>query len=353
MKISSPFLHQSVATSRLMLLVCVMLLPGTIIQAYFFGPGVLINLVLCSLFSISAEALVAKLRNRSITETLKDNSALLTGLLLGLALPPTLPFWMTFVGCWFAIIFAKQLYGGLGFNPFNPAMVGYVLLLISFPVEMTAWLPIKSLVTQPPSLVESFELILFSKTAAGLTVDDFRKLADGFTMATPLDFVKTEHTLGKISEEIFASTNLTANLSGWFWINAGFLFGGVALIGLKIIRWHIPVSLLAGIVITSTLLNWLDSDLYSSSWFHLTSGATMLAAFFIATDPVSASTTPRGRIIYGLVIGMLIVIIRTFGGYPDAVAFSVLLLNMAVPTIDHYTRPIIYGHHQDKADTHE
>ena len=162
-------------------------------------------------------------------------------------------------------------------------------------------------------------------------------------MATPLDYVKTEHTLGKMSSEIFSQSIFQSNLASWQWINLGFLFGGLFLLFINVIRWYIPAAVLIGIVITSSILHGFDTDIYSSSIFHLTTGATMLGAFFIATDPVSASTTPKGRIIYGLTIGFLIVIIRTFGGYPEAVAFSVLLLNLAAPTIDHYTKPKVYG----------
>jgi len=350
MTASSPFFHHALSTSRLMQIVILALIPGATIQIYLFGYGVLINLILCGLFTVSAEYLVLYLRKRPMLETLKDNSALLTGLLLGLALPPTLPVWMSFIGSWFAILFAKQLYGGLGFNPFNPAMVGYVLLLISFPVEMTAWLPAHTSAENSPSLIESLELIIFSQTSSGLSLDDFRKFADGYTMATPLDWVKTEHTLGKMVAEINQLSGFSENWNSWKWVNLGYLAGGIILLATKTIRWQIPVSALAGIAITAQLLSVFDPDLYSSAFFHLSTGATMLGVFFIATDPVSASTTPKGRIIYGACIGFWVVIIRTFGGYPDAMAFAVLLLNLAVPTIDHYTKPLIYGHKvsQDK-----
>ncbi|TQV87485.1 electron transport complex subunit RsxD [Aliikangiella coralliicola] len=350
MKLSSPFFHHSLPTNKVMLLVILALIPGAAIQFYFFGYGVLINLILCSIFAVTAEYFVLYLRNRAPQEVLKDNSALLTGILLGLAIPTTLPIWMTFIGTWFAIIFAKQLYGGLGLNPFNPAMVGYVLLLISFPVEMTAWMPSRDLTANQPSLVQSLELVLFSQTSSGLTVNDFRTLADGYTMATPLDHVKTEHVLGKMSSEIFSKELFQANQNGWMWVNFGYLIGGIYLLFNKVIRWQIPVSLLASIFVTSGVLNLFDEELFSSSWFHLTSGATMLGAFFIATDPVSAATTPKGRLIYGASIGFLVVIIRTFGGYPEAIAFAVLLLNLATPTIDHYTKPTIYGHSKDQQD---
>jgi len=153
-----------------------------------------------------------------------------------------------------------------------------------------------------------------------------------------------------MSSEIFTQPSFQSNLTGWLWVNVGFLIGGLFLLGSKAIRWHIPVSLLAGIAVTSLILNWFDNELYSSSWFHLTTGASMLGAFFIATDPISAATTPKGRLIYGFSIGFFVVIIRTFGGYPEAMAFSILLLNLAAPTIDHYTKPTIYGHRKEQGD---
>ena len=347
MKLSSPFFHHAMATPKVMLLVCAALIPGILVQSYFFGVGVFINLALCSVFAVGTEFCILKIRNKAPLLGIRDNSALLTALLLGVALPPLLPFWMVFVGASFAIIFAKQLYGGLGHNPFNPAMVGYVLLLISFPVEMTAWIPSKELGVSHPDIKESFALVFFSQTSTGLTVEHFRTLADGFTMATPLDHFKTEYTLGRMTSEIQSQAGFSDNLIGWTWVNIAYLIGGLFLIFTKTIRPQIPIALLAGIFLSSALLYAFDSEQNVAPWMHMFTGASMLGAFFIATDPVSASTTPKGRIYYGFSIGILIVIIRAFGGYPDGIAFAVLLLNLAVPTIDHYTKPVVYGHKQD------
>ncbi len=344
MRLSSPFFHHALSTNKVMLLVIAGLIPGAVAQIYFFGYGVLINLIICAFFAIATEFVILKLRNRDAINTIKDNSALLTGLLLGLAIPPTLPLWMSIVGVAFAIIFAKQLYGGLGFNPFNPAMVGYVLLLISFPVEMTAWMPSKELTGELPSFVDSLLLIINGKTAAGLTVTEVRTLVDGFTMATPLDHLKTERMLGHMTSEIASSVHYQQNLIGWQLVNLGFFIGGLFLLAFKVIRWQIPLSILSSMIITSWVFHAWDPELYASTDFHLSAGATMLGAFFIATDPVSAATTPKGRIIYGALIGLFVILIRNFGGYPEAFAFAVLLLNLAAPTIDHYTQPIIYGH---------
>jgi len=344
----SPFIHDARPTNQVMRLVSFALLPGMLAEIYFLGWGVMINVILCSLYAISAEAFILKLRDRPIKQTLSDNSALLTGLLIALAIPPILPWWMSLVGVWFAIIFAKQLYGGLGFNPFNPAMVGYVLLLISFPVAMTSWLPSASLIntelaSQHPSFMQSLQLTFVGTTGEGLNLHDFRQLADGYTMATPLDESKTAFSLGLMTSEITQHNQFLPNITGWVWINLCFFIGGLFLLFNRLIRWQIPVSMLISLFVTAAFLNLIDDELFLAGWFHLVTGATMIGAFFIATDPVSAATTPKGRIIYGATIGFFIIIIRTFGGYPDAVAFSVLLLNIAAPTIDHYTKPKVYG----------
>ncbi len=344
----SPFMHNATHTAKLMQRVCLALIPGIIVEFYFYGWGVLINLLLCSIYALTAEALIMKLRKRSIKQSISDYSALLTGILIALSIPPLLPWWMSLIGVWFAIIFAKQLYGGLGFNPFNPAMVGYVLLLISFPLNMTTWISSSEL-NQQPTLLQSLELSFFSETAQGLTLQDFRLIVDGYTMATPLDESKSALSLGVMSSEITHNEHFLANVTISIWVNLSFLAGGLYLLMARIIHWHIPISMLISIGLTALLFQLYDDELFLPAWMHLIMGASMLGAFFIATDPVSAATTPKGRLIYGAGIGFIIVIIRTFGGYQDAVAFAVLLLNIAAPTIDHYTKPKVYGS-QKKAD---
>lgn len=343
-----PYRHNTKTTKQVMLWVSLALLPGIAAEVFILGWGVLINIAICIAYAIAAEAFVLKLRNKPIRKTLSDNSALLTGVLLALALPPMLPWWMSFIGVFFAIVVAKQLYGGLGFNPFNPAMVGYVLLLISFPVEMTAWLPNSQvnldLTLNAPSFLQSLQLTFFLETNDGQTLQSFRQLADGYTMATPLDETKTAFSLGKMSSEIISQPMFFHNLIGWVWINVAFLLGGVFLVANRLIPWQIPVSLLVSLLITGMIFYLIDDQLHSPPWLNFVTGGIMLGAFFIATDPVTASTTPKGRIIYGAIIGCIIVVIRTLGGYPDAIAFSVLLLNIAVPTIDHYTKPRVFGH---------
>jgi len=242
----------------------------------------------------------------------------------------------------FAVVVAKHLYGGLGYNPFNPAMVGYVVLLISFPREMTSWLP--------PNLLNDLHVGFFDTLVAIFTGSlPYELTIDAITSATPLDTIKTNLGLSITVGESINSSALFGDFGGigWEWIGNWIFLGGVWLIYKKIITWHIPISMLASLFIISLLFYLGDPDHNSSPMFHMFSGATMLGAFFIATDPVSACTTPKGKILFGAGIGALIYIIRVWGGYPDGVAFAVLLMNMAAPTIDYYTQPRVYGHSKD------
>lgn len=343
--LSSPHDHGHKSLSRVMLSVCAATIPGIAAQLYFFGTGVLIQLVL-ALISVSIfEALILLLRKRPIFATLKDGSAWLTAILLAVSIPPLAPWWVIVIGCFFAIAIVKQLYGGLGFNLFNPAMSAYVLLLISFPVQMTAWLPSSELLITPMSLTQQAELIFTGFTSAGFSLEQMRLGVDGVTMATPLDAMKTATSNGLTVSETMQQPIFTQYAGlGWQWVNLGFLLGGLWLLQQKLINWHIPVGVLAGLAAAASMGYVFSPDQQAGLAFHLLSGATMLGAFFIATDPVSAATTNKGRLIYGALIGVTVYIIRTFGGYPDAFAFAVLLLNMAVPLIDHYTKPRSYGY---------
>jgi electron transport complex protein RnfD len=249
------------------------------------------------------------------------------------------------MGAAFAIVVGKQLYGGLGYNPFNPAMVGYVMLLISFPLEMSQWVP--------PNIINQLE-IGFLDTLKIIFLQDFPYLLsiDALTMATPLDTVKSELGLNITVSEIIGSNAIFGDFGGvgWEWIGNWILLGGVWLIYKRIITWHIPFSVIGSLFIISFFFFMLDPDKYPGPMFHLFSGSTLLAAFFIATDPVSASTTPLGRIYYGAGIGVLIYVIRTWGSYPDGVAFAVLFMNMAAPTIDYYTQPRVFGYQNEPPD---
>jgi electron transport complex protein RnfD len=239
------------------------------------------------------------------------------------------------VGIFFAIIIAKHLYGGLGYNPFNPAMIGFAVLVISFPFEVSQWIQNGQLGSTLPSLIESLNMV-FSSTA---TID-----WDAITMATPLDEVKTGLRAGTSYGKIAHQKTFDSALGSWIYISLTFALGGIWLLYKKIIHWQIPVSMIGTLLILSGVFYIYSPEAFGSPLLHIFSGATMLGAFFIATDPVSASTTPRGKLIYGASIGFFIYIIRVWGNYPDAIAFAVLIMNMAVPLIDYYTQPRVYGY---------
>ena len=332
---SSPFLEPQNDVSIIMRRVTYALIPGIVCCFILFGWGVFFNIIIASITALSCEALILALRGREIGRTLNDGSALLTAILLAIALPSLAPWWLTVTATAFAIIIAKHLYGGLGYNPFNPAMIGYVVALISFPQQMTQWVA-------PHSGLH----LNFSETAAiqflGKVPATFQ--LDSITMATPLDALKTQLSLSQTISEISATPVFGYfGGAGWEWIGLSFLIGGCWLLFVGAIRWHIPVAMLLGLFLTALFFHTIDSDAYSPPLFHLFTGGAMLGAFFIATDPVTASTTNKGRLVYGAGIGILTYIIRTWGGYPDGVAFAVLLMNMCVPTIDYYTQPRVLG----------
>jgi len=319
------------SVTKMMLNVIYALIPGVIAYVIFFGWGVIINIVIAVTTAIATESLMLHLRKRPVKPFIMDGSAVVTAILLALALPNLAPWWLTFIGVAFAIIIGKHLYGGLGYNPFNPAMIGYVLLLISFPLEMTIWL-------QPDNNIGFTQNLshILNSSAKDLNID-------AMTMATTLDTVKTQSGLGQTYDTIRANHSILFGQFagyGWEWINLMFLLGGLWLLYRRVISWQIPVAFLISIA-TMALIFYPATS--TSPIYHLFGGATMLCAFFIATDPVTASTTPNGRLIYAAGIGVFAYIIRMWGGYPDGIAFGVLLMNMAAPMIDYYTRPKAFG----------
>lgn len=332
-RISSPHTTDKSHTNTIMRRVILACVPALLVSCYFFSIGPLLNVILAVTFGLALEALMLKLRKRPIAFALNDGSITVTTVLLGLALPPFSSWWLILVAVGFAVVFGKHIFGGLGQNPFNPAMVGYVVVLISFPVEMTSWPASHSI-----------------SAAAGLQhVFLGTPWLDGWSQATALDTLKNNNSL-TVSElwSQFQGAGWVSSRSSEL-INLAFLLGGIYLIYKKIITWHAPVGMLAALFLMS-LVFWNGSGSASngSPLFHLFSGATMLGAFFIITDPVSGATSVIGRLLFGISVGVWVYIIRVWGGYPDAVAFSVLLLNLCAPTIDYFTRPRTYGHNKAK-----
>jgi len=319
----------------LMTHVLLALLPAIACLFYFYGWGILINLVLSIVCAVALEALMLALRKRPIKLFLKDRSAVVTACLFALTLPPLINVWIPLVGLLFAIVIAKHCYGGIGYNPFNPAMVAYAVLIVSFPLQMSQWPAASAASGEWLSLSQSLSIVLGWQEVNW----------DAITQATPLDTVRSGLIAGQSYKDIVDGPSF-GWLSGaaWQWTSLAYLLGGVYLLWRGVITWQIPGSLLLSLALVACIFWLIDDTQFASPVFHLFSGAVMIGAFFIATDPVSASTTPIGQIVYGASIGCFIYIIRTWGAYPDSVAFAVLIMNMAVPVIDYYTQPRVFGH---------
>ncbi|WP_248916068.1 RnfABCDGE type electron transport complex subunit D [Pseudomonas moorei] len=294
-------------------------LPGMLALFWLYGWGVLINLVLAAASALVAEAAVLKLRKRSLQPTLSDGSALVSATLLALALPPYCPWWLTVSAATSAMLFGKHLYGGVGKNPFNPAMLGFALVLVTFPQQMTHW---------PTS--HGMDLM------GGLQqVFGFGQLPDAWVQATALDSLRINKSL--TMDELFATNPAFGHFGGRGveWVNLAFLAGGAFLLQQRMFSWHAPVGMLASLFVISLLCwNGSGSDSHGSPLFHLLSGASMLGAFFIVTEPVSGAKSPGARLLFGVGVGLLTYLIRTWGGYPDGVAFAVLLMNLCVPALE-------------------
>lgn len=336
----SPYISNAPTVSNIMLKVLLALIPGIAVYTWLFGGGILITLSLATLTAISTEALMLKLRSRPVKPFLTDYSAVITAWLLALAIPPLAPWWLIVVGTAFAIIIAKQLYGGLGYNPFNPAMIGYAVLLISFPVLMTKWPAALSLAETKLTFMEQFHYIFSQALPANVTMD-------AVTSATPLDYLKTQLKLKQSMDSIHAAPIFgILGTKGSEYVALAYLFGGFFLWQQKIITWHLPVAFLGSIAVIASLFWIVDPAQFANPTFHLFSGASMLAAFFIITDPVSGPTTPKGKLYFAAGVGIITYLVRVYGGYPDGVAFAVIFMNICVPLIDIHTQPRVFGHQE-------
>lgn len=336
---NSPYLLKAASVQSVMLRVLAALLPGLAAYVWFFGPAIVVQIVLASLAALAAEALVLSLRGKPLALFLADGSALVTAWLIALSFPPLAPWWLVVLATLIAIIVAKHLYGGLGQNPFNPAMVAFALMIVAYPQLMSRW---------PAAGATDFAMqwdIIF-----GLHADH---AFDALTMATPLDALRTAlHSAGTAAATPATVAGALSNNPiighiagrGWEWVAAGYLAGGLWLMQQRIITWHLPIAFLAALFLLSGLASLINPADFAGPLFHLFGGGAMLAAFFIVTDPVSAATTPRGKLIFAAGVALLTWVIRSFGAYPDGIAFAVLLMNIGVPLIDMYTQPRVFGH---------
>jgi electron transport complex protein RnfD len=338
--IAGPYAHAPVSIRRSMGLVMLALTPATLFGLYQFGwPAVALFLVTAG-SALGFEALALGVAGRLVRPALGDGSALLTGWLLALSLPPWAPWWIGAIGAGIAIVIAKQVFGGLGQNPFNPAMVARVALLIAFPLEMTGFVaPHPIWAAGSPDLA----------TGLGLTFGG--QSLDALTGASVLGHVRTELGRGHDLVQAMAGSYdpwhaALGTVAGSLGETSALLIlaGGILLLATRIVTWHIPVAMLGTLALVAAAMHGHDPHHYPSALYHLVNGASLLGAFFIATDPVTAASTPRGKLIYAGLAGLITVLIRDFGGYPDGVAFAVLLMNVAAPFIDTYTQPRVFGH---------
>ena len=331
LRVTSPHASGLKKVSQVMRDVLLATVPGILVMTWFFGPGTLINLILGGCVALAVEYGVVALRGRDALTTISDLSVLVTATLLCIALPPYAPWWLTVIGVLTAVLLGKQVFGGLGYNPFNPAMVGYVVLLISFPVQMSSWAVPREL-GAVPGITEALQRIFLPGSI------------DALTGATPLDLLR--QNTGLLFDDLMTARPELSGWAGvgWFEVNLAFLAGGLWLLYRRVFTWHAPIAMLATLALCALMgFDGGSSQSGGSALFHLFSGASMFAAFFIITDPVSSAVSNRGRLIFGGLIGLLIYLIRTLGNYPDAVAFAVLILNFCAPFIDHYTQPRVYG----------
>jgi len=315
----SPHVYSGESTSKLMMNVVIALIPAFLISIYFFGVGALVvslvAIVSCMLFEFLIQKYMLKVK-----PTISDGSALLTGLLLAFNVPSNIPLWMVIIGSLVAIGVAKMSFGGLGNNPFNPALVGRVFMLISFPVQMTTW-PTNRLIE-----------------------------IDALTSATPLailkEGIKNGETITQLGDKIPSHMQLFMGvMGGSLGEVAAFalLLGFAWLLYKKVITWHIPMSTFASIFIFTGILWLINPDKFADPLFHLLTGGVILGAVFMATDYVTSPMTTKGMLVYGVGIGVITVLIRVWGAYPEGVSFAILIMNACVPLLNKYIKPNRFG----------
>lgn len=287
------------------------LCPGIAAYTWFAGAAVLVQILLATGFALLFETVMLKVRGQPTALFLNDWSAVVTAVLFALCLPPLAPWWIACVGMFFAIVIAKHLFGGLGRNVFNPAMVGYVVVLLSFPQAMTQWLPPLLSAYAEIGFLQGLWSILTAQLPVGMSWD-------ALTQTAPIDSIRTS-------------------------IAIAYAAGGIWLMWRRVITWHVPAAMIGSVLLLGFAGYLLDPGSNPAPLQQAFSGTIVLGAFFIATDPVSGCTSPRGRLVFGAGVGIVTLIIRRWGAYPDGVAFAVVVMNMAAPLIDRYTQPRFYG----------
>lgn len=332
---SSPHIQGSASTARLMWTVLAALLPAAAYSIYLFGLPSLTVIVACVFSSVVFEAIAQRVMKKTLS--IQDGSAALSGLILALTLPPGLPIWICVVGTLVATVVAKAFFGGLGQNPFNPAMTGRVFMLVAFPKPMTQWLVPRG------TGEELFQIPVNALDSAGKVVELCSDQVDVITAATPLGLL-VEYGSDAVREFVPIKDLFLGTMNGSLGETSALLLliGGLFLILTKVITWHIPVACVVTAALFGALFG-LDSVGYQGAVFHVFSGGLIIGAFFIATDYVTSPLYPTGKLIFGAGVGLFTMVIRLWAGYPEGVSFAVLLMNAAVPIIDRYTKPRKFG----------
>ena len=315
----SPHVHGGDSVKKNMYGVLIALIPAFLVSLYFFGLGELIVTATSVSACLFFEWAIGKFLMKKETTTICDGSAVITGVLLAFNLPSNLPIWIIILGALFAIGVGKMSFGGLGNNPFNPALAGRVFLLLSFPVQMTSWPVVGQLTAYTDATTAATPLNLMKQIAGG-NIEALKDLPSSFDLLIG----NNGGCLGEVSA-------------------LALLLGLAYMLWKKIITWHIPISILATVFVFSGIMHLVDPELYVSPVLQLLTGGLMLGAIFMATDYVTSPMSKKGMLIYGVCIGLLTVIIRLFGAYPEGMSFAILIMNAFTPLINTYCKPKRFG----------
>ena len=314
----SPHIHSSESTRKIMYRVVYAMIPALIWSVFVFGIDALRVTLIAVVACLAIEYLIQKYLMK-VKPTVTDGSALITGILLAFNVPANLPWWIIIIGALAAMGIGKLSFGGLGTNIFNPALVGRVFLLISFPVQMTSW----------PVNIQSG--------------------VDGVTAATPLGLLKEGIQNGTPVSQIAGLPQLNDMLLGNIGGSLGeisailLILGGLYMLWKKVITWHIPISIILSVAVISGIFWMIDPEMYVNPGYHILTGGLMLGAIYMATDMVSSPMTAKGQIIYGVGIGIITISIRLFGAYPEGISFAILIMNAVTPLLNYYIKPKRFG----------
>ena len=389
----APHVHCAMSTRKIMVLVLLSLVPALAVFTYFFGAGTLIQFALAAVTAVICQLLAAFLRGRSLKRALQDPSGLVTALLLALTLPPLMPWYFTVIGTVFAMIIVRECFGGLGMNLFNPAMSGFIFLVISVPgVFYNTWItPTPNAISiahptrvyeviftgaSPDDLISELKVLnreqeeayfvakaeaaqLATQQAAEQSAQqaapqseaatptntlqfEGHAAVDVLTGATFLESIKTARKAGNVDEQLKLDF-MNPSFNAYVWLAGAYALGGIFLIATHVIRFQVPLSFLVGVIALGALWHHLDPTMSISAFEHVLMGGTMLGAFYIVTDPVTTCGTFKGRILLSFLIGLLVIVIRVHGSYSDSVAFAVMLGNCMAPLMDVMTKRRPFG----------